>query len=781
MDRLDEDALAALLHCEFDPARIRPTQLEGRCAALPSDAAGLFRGSVDLKSLRQIASAAGFDRAYVFANLPAALTTECSQDIRFASFYCASGFGEEAATLEFAFGTSSQDALLVGLLVLLVLAGTALLMRRNLTRAAASPVDPQVAWSRALMALTHANTAFGTCYVLLLAALDVPSVIQAFVPFAEVWLSALVMHLLFVAATLTGVVGAGSLFRRTDSTWSLLRAMRPLLLIQVGFAAAIPGVLSACASETPWTGVMVISGFFILLAFVALGLTNMLLGHSAEILTSGELLEALSRPGSYAPAAQRFVLFRRVPSGYVPAPGAALGTVMLPEILVRHLSRRQLIHVVGILAHAHTVRGTLGGMGYSALIGALAPFAYWQGGRWGVAAAALLLIPLFFLVPARLVSALRKSVLARVALTGERAEIEAALRVLGPLVSFPSTWRQDGCPSWVHRTRRALARQHGPADTTASPSAVDGFSLPEAPPADLARAARVRAWSVYGALLSVTVLLVVAGEALEGGVILAGVAALMGVVASLGAGAWALARELERDEATSTRRHEDAGRSGPSVFVGIAPGTSIRLFDGMRAYVDVGHLDLHASALRFRGIRTRFTIAREELVDIRIVEDWRGARTTVLLRYRAQPGETPSVLRVSVSGMRRAGERFQRVKELLTQWTATAPGAASVEGNPPSLQSWRGLSIRRAISHRVIFAEVMAFGGLTYLAVQPVTTLLASPHTNLPLLAASAVALANATRLVFFRFVATRLRRTSPLLGPNMPVAISRLSSSQPR
>ncbi len=135
------------------------------------------------------------------------------------------------------------------------------------------------------------------------------------------------------------------------------------------------------------------------------------------------------------------------------------------------------------------------------------------------------------------------------------------------------------------------------------------------------------------------------------------------------------------------RKWEQAGHLPPATtFVGFSPGSDLRMWEG-ETDRDVGFLELAAGALIYRGDSFSWSLRRENINSIDLLEE-PGAPPRIVVHWHipGQPGRAFTLASReanTLGGMRDATQALYRT---LTQWHAATPSADSVPplGSPPT-------------------------------------------------------------------------------------------------
>jgi len=135
------------------------------------------------------------------------------------------------------------------------------------------------------------------------------------------------------------------------------------------------------------------------------------------------------------------------------------------------------------------------------------------------------------------------------------------------------------------------------------------------------------------------------------------------------------------------RKWEQAGHSSPATtFVGFSPGSDLRMWEG-ETDRDVGFLELAAGALIYRGDSFSWSLRRESISSIDLLEE-PGAPPRIVVHWHipGQPGRAFTLASREANTLSGAQQATRTLHGMLGQWytAASSAGAIPTLGPPPT-------------------------------------------------------------------------------------------------
>ena len=160
----------------------------------------------------------------------------------------------------------------------------------------------------------------------------------------------------------------------------------------------------------------------------------------------------------------------------------------------------------------------------------------------------------------------------------------------------------------------------------------------------------------------------------------------------------------------------------PATFIGYSPGRSALVF-GSFDFWDIGFVWTAGDRMVVAGDRTRFTLRRDQVAEIRLGRGLPGAvrYRRVYLVWREEAGGPEKVLNLRPcegwTALRDNG-RAKRLARELEEWKsgAAASAATAPEYGPPRLEDVHGVPIRELVRWRFVLRELVTMQVLAILA-----------------------------------------------------------------
>ncbi len=160
----------------------------------------------------------------------------------------------------------------------------------------------------------------------------------------------------------------------------------------------------------------------------------------------------------------------------------------------------------------------------------------------------------------------------------------------------------------------------------------------------------------------------------------------------------------------------------PGVFIGYSPGPAALVF-GSFDFWDIGFVWTAGDRIVVAGDRTRFTLRRDQVADIRLGPGLPAAvrYRRVYLVWREEAGGSENVLNLRPcegwTALRDNG-RAKRLAREVREWKSgdALSGASAPEYGPPRLEEVHGVPIRELVRWRFVFREMVTMQVLAILA-----------------------------------------------------------------
>ncbi len=491
-------------------------------------------------------------------------------------------------------------------------------------------------------------------------------------------------------AVLRRVRGMGWTLRETvmQSVWHMSALLVPLGALLLGLAELLAGDRRLGAALL----VAALAARVVLFQrYVAA------MGMNLDAVTHGELRERIFALAQRAGVRLRQLYVVPMARSFMANAFAVRGhTVVLTDFLLAHLSRRE---VDAVLAHELTHLKRRHPLLLLALAVAVGATCVWIPGASGVGPS-LVAVTLGTLVLFNLVSRRfeRQADAGAVALTGDPEALISALARLSRLNCMPLDWSKWDEQLFTHpstlRRARAIARRAGIGEARLSellgptpPARTAGYPTPGVADKVFSSAHKLRAaagitWTLLALHVAVPAWVAGWGGWTGGGRWLWDAAAAVGLLVLSLAAVDGLAvspyRELRRRLAAKLGRGEPASGTSGSVFVGLAPGSSPRVYENFYDW-DLGFVGCAGERLRYVGEEARFTLTRDQVREIHVcagAPGWIPSRR-VLLRWQDPERGAAGCFMLRPADTRRlshsAGEAARLRDALCVWWRAAAP------------------------------------------------------------------------------------------------------------